>query len=242
MIPKIIHQIWIQGYDNLPSELKIKHETIKTYNPDYRVILWDSAKIEDLLKKYDKISKFYNDIANFSGFVKIFQSQSDVARLVILYEYGGFYLDIDYYCPLSFDKLYKEDDELIVVGSEYKILKYIPIIYHPKYGASFIGIKKKHELFLILFDELVQQNNRDIIGIFFDKFLQKNNYSVTIIDPKYVSSHTCCEIGCCYTPKESSSLFGRSLLIFISCKKNYIIFFIFLILTIAIIYLLLRRK
>ncbi len=44
MIPKIIHQIWIQGYDQLPNKLKNNHQLIKKYNPDYQIIFWTKIR------------------------------------------------------------------------------------------------------------------------------------------------------------------------------------------------------
>lgn len=235
-IPKHIHQIWIQGFKELPLELKQKHKLLKKHNPNYRVTLWDEPKIKKLLKKYPKMDYFYNNLENFTGMVKIYQSKSDIARLVILYEHGGFYIDIDYYCPISLDRLYDKTDELVVVGSEYQILEYIPLPYHPKYGASFIGVKRKHSMFNDLFSQLVEQTDRDVIGVFFDNFLQKNNYKIRIIDSEYVSPHTCCEPGLCFTPTKSSSFFGRDILIYINCKRYIILFIVIIVIITFLLY------
>lgn len=229
MIPKIIHQIWIQGYDNLPQKFKNKQEILKKYNPEYQIITWDDTSIRKLLQKHTQILNLYANIELLDGFIKIYQSQSDIARLVILKEYGGFYIDIDYYCPISLDDIHQKNDTLIVINSEYDILKYFPFFYHPKYGASFIGVIKNHELFDGLFTELVNQTNRDIIGTLFDRYLQKTKFDVKFIDSNYVSSHTSCDCSLCYTPKSSSSFYGRDILIYINCNKKLIIMLILII-------------
>src|SRR6187399_325467 len=93
MIPKIIHQIWLQGYDNIPAELKNDHENCKIVNNDFEYIVWDKDKIKKLLD--DKFGKDYSDL--FDTY-KIFAQQADFARYAILYVYGGIYLDMDILC------------------------------------------------------------------------------------------------------------------------------------------------
>lgn len=38
MIPKIVHNIWIQGYDQLPENIKKRYEDIKKLNPNWKFI------------------------------------------------------------------------------------------------------------------------------------------------------------------------------------------------------------
>ena len=35
---------------------------------------------------------------------------SDIARILILYEYGGTYIDVDYYCVDSIDRFHRQHD------------------------------------------------------------------------------------------------------------------------------------
>ena len=242
-IPKIIHQIWIQGYDALPDDLKEKNMLIKKHNPYYRVIVWDETKILELLEYYPEVQKLYQDIPRLKGIIKVMQSKSDVARLIILKHYGGFYMDIDYSCPLSLDTIHDNTDQLIVVDSEYQFYKYIPVKYHPKYGASFWGIIPNHPALVDLLQELVKQDNRDNIGTLFDRYLQQHYYPIRIIDPKKVSSHTSChQCSICYTPKKSNIFFGRELLVNIGCYGHNTYLVISLILIIIIILILCFRK
>lgn len=92
MIPKIIHQIWI-GDKQLPETWL---NSWKDKHPEYEYILWTEKDIDELnlvnRHIYDKFneSKTYNGMAN-------------VARIEILYNYGGIYLDADLKClkPLN---------------------------------------------------------------------------------------------------------------------------------------------
>ena len=89
-IPKIRHNIWIQGYDNLP---KLYIECIENSNKvfiDYEYMFWDDDKICKLLsEKFPEIFEKYS-------FCTINAQKSDIARLCILYEYGGIYYDVDF--------------------------------------------------------------------------------------------------------------------------------------------------
>ncbi len=110
MIPKIIHNIWIQGYQNLPEEEKQNHLKIKKLNPDWEFIIWDNNMIIELLKKYPKIYYVYKNINKLSGIIINDATRSDIARYIIMKEYGGLYYDIDFECISSFDTLFDEDN------------------------------------------------------------------------------------------------------------------------------------
>lgn len=84
MIPKIIHYCWFGGSEK--SELILKCiESWKKYCPDYKIIEWNESNWN--VNKYLYAQGAYD--AKKWAFV------SDVARLDILYEYGGIYLDTD---------------------------------------------------------------------------------------------------------------------------------------------------
>jgi mannosyltransferase OCH1-like enzyme len=49
-IPKIVHNIWIQGWDSLPNEIKNNRNKIIELNKDWNFILWDNEMILNILK------------------------------------------------------------------------------------------------------------------------------------------------------------------------------------------------
>lgn len=89
MIPKIIHQTW---NDNpLPSILKyIRDENIKLLKDcGYEFILWTDAMILKLINEnYPDMYKIYNE--TITGV-----QRGDIARIIILYHFGGVYIDLD---------------------------------------------------------------------------------------------------------------------------------------------------
>lgn len=83
MIPKVIHQIWV-GDKNPPEEY---FETWKRL-PGFKYELWNEEKLQSLVmlnqSKYDYFIER-----------KIYHGAADIARVEILYNYGGFYVDAD---------------------------------------------------------------------------------------------------------------------------------------------------
>ena len=77
-IPKITHQIWMQGWKNLPEKFQENVEILHEMNPGYTHMKWDeeSLRIEcskfgaDCLKKFDSFELFINIdlfITNYSA-------------------------------------------------------------------------------------------------------------------------------------------------------------------------------
>ena len=84
MIPKKIHYCWFGG--NEMPEVVIKCiKSWKEIMPDYEIIRWDESNYD--VKKCKFISDAYAE--------KKWAFVSDYARLDILYDHGGIYLDTD---------------------------------------------------------------------------------------------------------------------------------------------------
>jgi len=109
MIPKTIHQIWFQGEDKIPPHLKEYHKTWVELNPNYEVLVWDEIKIDNLLTAFPdkKIVEMYKNY-------KYMIQKIDLAKYIILYMYGGTYIDMDMKCLKSLDSVIKDDSEIIV--------------------------------------------------------------------------------------------------------------------------------
>lgn len=107
-IPKIIHHIWIQGYENMDETDKNNVQNIKRLNPDWVHVLWNDDKIRLLLEsKYPDILEFYDNVVNLPGSINYLASKSDIARFVIMYEYGGCYMDVDVECVDNLNSIVK---------------------------------------------------------------------------------------------------------------------------------------
>jgi mannosyltransferase OCH1-like enzyme len=177
-IPKIIHQIWIGPY-NIPLREKQFCKNIQDLHKDeYTYMFWTdttmlNAEMPDEIQKV--YNKFYSD--------KDFAFCADVLRVWVVYNYGGFYLDVDFDCKKKLDYFftysnlffYHNDLDTTIpcglfAGSKHSnILKYL--VDHIKltinwYGPSWMGntIRKYYG-----FDDNTKQNEIK------NKMIQENN-------------------------------------------------------------------
>jgi mannosyltransferase OCH1-like enzyme len=106
--PKIIHFIWINFKNELEKNPQIPEqyleniENTKRILHDYKIIIWDGYECEELIKK-----TFPEKIELYHSFEHPIQ-RCDFIRFVILYVYGGIYLDVDRYVLRSFNSLLKK--------------------------------------------------------------------------------------------------------------------------------------
>lgn len=84
MIDKVIHYCWFGG--NQKSDLINRCiESWKKYCPDYQIIEWNESNFD--INMFDYTKQAYKE--------KKYAFVSDVARLYVVYNYGGIYLDTD---------------------------------------------------------------------------------------------------------------------------------------------------
>lgn len=94
MIPKKIHYCWF-GKNQLPKLAQECIESWKKYCPDYEIIQWNENNYD--VNKFIYMKEAYE--AKKWAFV------SDCARLDIIYNYGGIYIDIDVELLTNLDNL-----------------------------------------------------------------------------------------------------------------------------------------
>lgn len=94
MIPKVIHYCWF-GEKPIPEKDKKCIESWKKFCPDYKIIQWNENNYDVTKNKY----MFDAYKAKKWGFVP------DYARIDIVYNYGGIYLDTDVEIVRNIDEL-----------------------------------------------------------------------------------------------------------------------------------------
>lgn len=94
MIPKIIHWCWF-GRNPVPEEVRRYVDHWKEISPDWKIICWDENNFD--ITENDYCREAYEQ--------KKWAFVSDFARLKVLYDYGGFYLDSDVEMVKPFDDL-----------------------------------------------------------------------------------------------------------------------------------------
>ncbi len=97
MIPKTIHYCWFGGA-SLDAKSKKCIESWKTYFPDYQIVRWDERNFDINQIPFMKEAYEHHKWA----FV------SDVARIIIVYQYGGIYFDTDVEVIASYEDILAE--------------------------------------------------------------------------------------------------------------------------------------
>jgi len=198
MIPKIIHNIWIQGYENLPNENKVSYASIKKLNPEWEFMIWDDDMIKKLLKKYPFLYNMYIKTNNYTV-IDNNTIKSDIARYIIMKEYGGLYFDMDFNCTSSFDELFlnentettepngnteinkkkKEEKEtknntIYIASSNTNFWNYIIPFQKAKYCSCFMAMDKNHPIWESVIQKLKQATTKFQIREALDISLQQS--------------------------------------------------------------------
>lgn len=98
LIPKKLHYCWVGG-KSIPAHLKRYMESWNKYCPDYEIIRWDESNYDFNKNRY--MREAYE--AQKWAFV------SDYARLDIIYNEGGIYLDTDVELLTSLDRVLNDE-------------------------------------------------------------------------------------------------------------------------------------
>lgn len=153
MIPKIIHQIWFQGSSHIPNTYPNYSSSWKQLNPEFRYIFWNKNSINKLLQLYPRLQKQYYSYP-------LMIQKIDFAKYVILYHYGGVYVDLDAECIKPINNLIKNKKLFLVqfnVNLFEKLFgfrKLTDVVLQNGFMAS----KPKHSFWLHLFNSLINQD------------------------------------------------------------------------------------
>jgi len=89
LIPKVTHQVWFQGWENLPKKFHENVKKLRKLNPDWTHKTWDENQLRVECNKYSaECGK------KFDEYEYLIQ-KVDFGRYVILYLYGGITIDCD---------------------------------------------------------------------------------------------------------------------------------------------------
>jgi mannosyltransferase OCH1-like enzyme len=107
MIEKNIFQTFVNI--DLPDPILYLIDNLKTNNKEYQYHFYTDNDILDFIKTH-----YSNEIFNTYSKLQIGAAKADFWRYLILYKYGGVYLDIDSYISLSLDNFILQDDKALV--------------------------------------------------------------------------------------------------------------------------------
>jgi GR25 family glycosyltransferase involved in LPS biosynthesis len=109
MIPKNIFQSWITK--ELHPEIQKKVDNMRSLNPEYNYKLYTDFEIDEFVNTFypGKISECFNRL-------NIPVAKVDFWRYLILYKYGGVYVDLDSSVDISLNEFIKESDTAIITA------------------------------------------------------------------------------------------------------------------------------
>jgi mannosyltransferase OCH1-like enzyme len=87
-IPKMLHFIWLGS--PMPEHMERNVTEWQRLNPDWNAYLWTDKNIPIL-----RHSELYRRAKDLVPRDAVYQFQSDIIRLELLYDFGGFYADTD---------------------------------------------------------------------------------------------------------------------------------------------------
>lgn len=95
--------------ENFHSEVQKRVNSIKELNPNYNYKLYTDSEIDEFVNTYfsGKISECFNRL-------NIPVAKVDFWRYLVLYKYGGVYLDLDSSIDICLDELISENDSAII--------------------------------------------------------------------------------------------------------------------------------
>jgi mannosyltransferase OCH1-like enzyme len=109
MIEKNIFQSWYTKVLNPLMQSKI--DVFKNLNPDYSYNLYDDDDMDNFVNEH-----FKGEIANCYNKLNIIVAKVDFWRYLVLYKYGGVYLDMDSSIENPLDELIRSTDEAIITA------------------------------------------------------------------------------------------------------------------------------
>ena len=146
MIPKIIHQIWTHGCDKIPEKYKKYTDAWKLKESEgYQYMCWSDETLINLIKEYDSS----DSLVEVYKYFKLPQQRSDLGRYLLLYIYGGFYIDMD---------IEPGDQSLDILTDKNKIATSLGGFSGVR--QSFIGSCPEHPLFKSLIDHIKKSFKR----------------------------------------------------------------------------------
>lgn len=151
-IPKIIHQTWKDA--ELPPKFSKLAETWKTLLPDWEYVLWTDEMNRDFVAKH-----FPHFLEKYDQYPKNIQ-RADAIRYLLLKEYGGLYVDLDFECLENIEPLLGATD--FIAGKE-------PYWHAERYGMPYI----------ICNAFMASTPNNDFINFLCDKLI---NYPSTQVE------------------------------------------------------------
>lgn len=117
-IPYIIHNMWISKDTpfenvNIPEKYSKNIKTLYENNKNFEFKYWSGKDILDLIKDY------FPQYLDYYIQLEPNICKCDFARFIVVYIYGGLYIDLDFYCKKNLSKLLTGDSYFVYEPKEH---------------------------------------------------------------------------------------------------------------------------
>lgn len=185
VVPRVTHQIWFQGWHELPPRYHGYTEKLEILNQNWEHMKWDEEGLRTECTKFSPEA-----LAKFESFTQMIQ-KIDFGRYVVLHNYGGVSVDCDAECLRPLDKIpYIDKFDCIISKNslnriENKLASFGMSQDLTMLNNATIGCSKEHPLMKRFIEFLIENEswNEDetidtqlktgplIMSMFFNKFL-----------------------------------------------------------------------
>lgn len=181
MIPKLIHRMWldknISNNTTAPNKYHKFIESFNRHNPEFKVEFWNMDRVKRLFDTYPIIRKYKHHWETVPHHIQ----KCDIARFIILYLFGGLYIDLDFMCFKNLSPLLNR--ELLLVCEPVEHSEIWHDVIKCRLCNGFIGSIINHPFWLDWLDFIVvslKRNPNDVMNttgpINFRRFYEQSNY------------------------------------------------------------------
>lgn len=133
MIPKIIHQIWFNVHE-LPERYQAYQESWRKHHPGWEYKLWTKDNLPGLTNRH-----IFDQLKNYGA-------RADVLRYELIYQFGGWYCDMDTQCFRAIDP--------VLEGKKLALCYESPPPRTDMICNCYLGAEPRHPLFEALVREI----------------------------------------------------------------------------------------
>jgi len=184
-----IHQTWKNN--DIPLQYKLCNQKLKTLNSNWNYKLWTDIDNELFVKQ--EYPYFLDTYLNFPYHIQ----RVDAIRYLILYQYGGIYIDLDYIPNKNFDGFLNNDNVFLPLEPDTNCKSHNKDIILTN---SFMYSPKQHIFFQKMIDDMMnyKTNYTDKNNIILDttgpfaltRVYLKYSLNVSILDSYYFCTFT----------------------------------------------------
>lgn len=170
-IPYITHQIWFQGWNELPPKFEENVVSLRSLNRHYEHKTWDEAS---LLNECALLGPEY--VAKFQSFPHMMQ-KIDFGRYIVLYNHGGISVDTDMksLAPIDTTPHIEEADFLVSYAA-------FPMNILGQTNNALFIVKEQHPIMKQIIDGILANNMKE------EECMNKEMFTNETTGPKYIHS------------------------------------------------------